>query len=71
MIHDQTASVLSLARNVLQGVDPSQIETKVSTASLVLLLETLIAVGTPAHQSRAGDAAARTVMGQMAALGGK
>lgn len=66
MIHDQTASVLSLARNILSGVDPKQIETRVNTASLTLLIETLIALGTPAHA--VADGAARTVAGQMAAL---
>ena len=66
MIHDQTASILALARNVLSGVDPSQIETRVNTASLKLLLETLIALGTPAHVI--SDSAPRTVAEHMAAL---
>ena len=66
MIHDQTASILSLARNVLSGVDPGQLETRVNTASLKLLLETLIALGTPAHV--VSDSAPRTVAEHMAAL---
>ena len=66
MIHNQTASVLSLARNVLSGVDPKQIETRVNTASLTLLLETLIALGAP--DAPVADGAARTVAGHMAAL---
>ena len=66
MIHDQTASVLSLARNMLSGIDPRQIETRVNTASLELLLNTLIEIGTPAQP--VADGAARTVAGHMAAL---
>lgn len=70
MIHNQTASVMSLARTVLQGVDPKQTEARVSSATLILLLETLIDLGTPAHQMKASDQAQRTVAGHMASLNG-
>ena len=66
MIHDQTASIISLARTVLSGVDQKQAETKVNTASLTLLLETLIYLGAPAAPVAA--TAARTVAEQMSAL---
>jgi hypothetical protein len=46
-IHDQTASVVNLARHVLTCVDASKIETTVPTATLKLLLDTLIEVGSP------------------------
>jgi hypothetical protein len=68
MIHDRTTSTLALARTILQGVDKSRLETPVRTASLVLLLETLIEVGEPGTHAKMADAAARTVMGQMAAM---
>ena len=69
MIHDQTASVLALARNVLQGIDPSKIETPVNTASLQLLLGKLIELGSPAHP--VADVSARTVAEHVNALRGK
>ena len=65
MIHNQTASIVALARNVLSGVDLKQPETRVNTASLQLLLETLIYLGSPANP--VADNAARTVAGHMAA----
>jgi hypothetical protein len=70
MIHDHTATVLSLARVVLQGVDPRKEETSVRTASLVLLLQTLIDLGTPAHHDKTADAQARSVLGTLAAING-
>ena len=66
MIHNQTASVVSLARTVLQGVDSHAVETKVSTATLKLLLETLIELGAPAYQAQAAEP--RTVASQMNGL---
>ena len=70
MIHDHTATVLSLARTTLQGVDPRKDQTIVRTASLVLLLQTLIDLGTPAHHDKAADAQMRSVMGTIAEING-
>ena len=70
MIHDQTASVLALARNVLSGVDRSKIETSVQTATLILLIETLIDIGTPSAHTKMAAQAGRTVLGHMTAVGG-
>lgn len=62
-IHDRTASVLSLARNILSGLDKSRLETPVQTESLRLLLTTLIELGTPPTVQKVADGANRTVMG--------
>ena len=70
MIHDHTATVLSLARTTLQGVDPRKDQTIVRTASLVLLLQTLIDLGTPAHHDKTADAQMRSVMGTIAEING-
>lgn len=49
--HNETASVLSLARTMLQGVDRSKVESTVKTASLELILQTVIALGSRAPQA--------------------
>lgn len=67
-IHDRTASVVSLARTILQGVDPNQAETKIVTAQLVLVLQTLIDMADPLHHQKVRDGATRTVQGMMAEL---
>ena len=43
-IHDETWSTLALARNLHMGLDPKLATTNISTASLKLILETLIRV---------------------------
>ena len=43
-IHDELWSTLALARNMHGGLDPKHATTNVSTASLRLILETLIRV---------------------------
>lgn len=43
--HNETASVVSLARTLLQGVDDARSETRIPTPSLRLVLETLIRLG--------------------------
>ena len=43
-IHDELWSTLALARNMQGGLDPRHATTNVSTASLKLILETLIRV---------------------------
>lgn len=67
-IHDRTASVVALARNVLGGVDKSRLETPVQTETLRLLLETLIDLGTPASVQKIADGASRSVMGLQVSL---
>lgn len=64
MVHDQTASTVSLARQILQGIDRRSLNTPVQTESLVLLLTTFIDLATPRHPSH--EAAARTVATNMA-----
>jgi hypothetical protein len=67
-IHDRTASVLALARNILGGIDKSRLETPVQTESLRLLLETLIELGTPTVVAKVQDGAMRSVMGLATAV---
>ncbi len=70
MLHDQTATKVSLARTMLAGLDPSREMSTVRTASLILLLEQLIELGQPGHHARVAEGASRTVMGVMVALNG-
>ena len=69
MIHNHNASLLALARTVLSGVDRSKIETPVQTATLVLLLETLVELGTPVVNDKLETQAQRTVVGHLMAGG--
>lgn len=65
-IHDTAASTISLARAQLMGIDRSQLETKIQTATLVMLLEALIGTGEgPAHED-IRQAGRKTVMGHFA-----
>jgi hypothetical protein len=57
----KTASTLTLARQMLMDLDRAPMETKVLTATLELLLTTLVELGWPVDP--AGVAAQRTVMG--------
>jgi hypothetical protein len=43
--HNEQASVVALARTLLQGVDRTRPESKVATPTLELILETVIALG--------------------------
>jgi len=54
-IHDQTASVISLARVTLSGVDARQENTSIKTAALILLLEKLIELGSPNQTVRVSE----------------
>ena len=58
MIHDHTASIVSLARATLQGVDPRQEFSSVRTATFVLLLQTLVDLGSPVMEGKVADSAA-------------
>jgi len=68
MLHDRTASVLSLARTVRAGLDSRDVESKVTTATLILLLDTLIDLGVSAGSVKVAESANRTVMGQMSSM---
>ena len=70
MIHDHTASIVSLARATLQGVDPLQEFSSVRTATFVLLLQTLVDLGSPVMEGKVADSAARSVAGTLAAMNG-
>jgi hypothetical protein len=62
----KTASTLTLARQMLMDLDRAALETKVSTATLELLLTTLVELGWPADP--VAGIAQRTVMGYAAQL---
>ena len=66
MIHNQVASVLALARTVREGIDDRQIMTSVNSASLRLLLDTLIDLGQPSLHDKFQDQQQRTVAGMLA-----
>jgi hypothetical protein len=67
-IHDQTASVVNLAKSWKLTLERAALNTTIPTATLELLLDTLIALGTPQVAQDTSDAAARTVMGRVAAI---
>lgn len=52
--HNEQASIVALARTMLQSVDRTQVESRVATVSLQLILQTVIALG-----SRSGQADVR------------
>jgi hypothetical protein len=49
--HNEQASVVALARTLLQGVDRTQIESRVATPTFELILETVIALGSASKQA--------------------
>ena len=65
-IHDQLASTVSLARVILGGVDRTQEHTSVRTATLVLILETLIENNTPLQNARVMESTGREIGSLMA-----
>ncbi len=67
-IHNQTASVVNLAKSWLMTLERSRIETPMPTETLRLILETLIELGTPAAAHEVADAGVRTVMGRTVAI---
>ena len=67
-IHDQTASVVNLAKSRRLTQDRASIDTTIPTATLELILDTVIALGTPQTAHDTGDAAARSVMGRVASI---
>ena len=66
VLHDRTASVLSLARNVLAGLDLASDQTSIRTASLELLLKTLVELGEPVSHVKVADQAKRSVESMIA-----
>lgn len=68
-MHDRIGSVVNLAKARLLALDRAAIDTTLPTATLELLLNTLIDLGTPAAAQKTGDDAARSVMGVAVAIG--
>ena len=65
-VHDQLASTVSLARVILGGIDRTQEHTSVRTATLVLILETLIENNTPLQNARVMESTGREIGSLMA-----
>jgi hypothetical protein len=65
-IHNQTSSIVNLARVVREGIDSRNVTTSVQTETLKLLLDTLIELGEPNHHAKVGDTARRTVESMIA-----
>lgn len=65
-IHDQTASTLALARVVLSGLNRAQENSLVRTASLALLLDTLIELGSTNPNGRVSESTGKEVSSLMA-----
>lgn len=65
-MHDQLASTMALARSMLMGINPEHENTLVRTASLKLLLDTLVELGTSAPTRSMNSDARRTVAGHLA-----
>lgn len=60
-VHDRTASTAQLAKAMLMDLDRSRETTPVRTATLELLLKTIVEMATPASFGRASEEARRTV----------
>ena len=67
-IHDQVASTVSLARVILGGIDRTQEHTSIRTATLVLILETLIDTGSSNQNMRVMESTGREVSSLMASF---
>jgi hypothetical protein len=69
-IHDQTASVVALARVALNDIDFRQETTVINSARLKLILETFIEVGSPNQNLRVTEAnnEVRTLMSTFQAM---
>lgn len=65
-LHDQTASVLALARVIRDGIDPATTHTSVQNESLKLLIATLIECAQPDVHRKLDSEAAKTVAGMIA-----
>jgi hypothetical protein len=60
-VHDQTASVVSLAKTMRMSLDRRKVETSVRTESLILVLETFLALAQPGSHQKIADSATRSV----------
>lgn len=65
-VHDRTASAANLAKAMLMDLDRSKDETKVRTATLELLLKTIVELSTPVRFDKIHEEAKRTVAGMIA-----
>jgi len=68
MIHNQLASTMALARTILSGLDERNEQSSVRTATLILLLETLIDLGAPNQNQRVAEGARTNVKSIMASF---
>jgi hypothetical protein len=66
---DRIGSMVNLAKAQKQALDSSAMTTEVSTATYILLLDTLIELGEQPHAAKLDDSAKRTVMGMTAQFG--
>jgi hypothetical protein len=66
-VHNQLASTVSCARTWLVDIKGKGPTTSIPTATLELLLNTLIAAAEPVRQRQMSDGAERTVAGHVAA----
>jgi len=64
MPQDHVASTVAQARAIRDGLDPARLGTPIRTATLALLLDTLIELGAQPAADRAREAARRAVEGQ-------
>lgn len=60
-VHDVTASAANLARSILSSLDRRRLNSEVPTATLVLLLETLVEMATPRATADRAEGLQRTV----------
>ncbi len=60
-IHNEIASIAAMAKSILAGLDPARLETPVQTASLRLILETLLSLTTAPDTLKVGQGAADAV----------
>jgi hypothetical protein len=60
-VHDQEASIVSLAKTLRMSIDPNKDETKVRTASLLLLLDNFIAKFEPHSHQKIAEISSRNV----------
>lgn len=59
--YNETGSVVNMAQQTLRDLDPSSVETRISTAQLELMLKTLIKLGQPETAQQVSTAGARSI----------
>jgi hypothetical protein len=73
-VHDQLASTVSLARVLLSGLNRTQEYTQVRTATLALILDTLIENGSSNQNARVQESSGKeigTLMASFASVKGQ